>query len=334
MDLSTTWLGFRLANPFMPGASPLADDLDMVRKLEDAGASAIVLRSLFEEQLEDDKSDIACEDLASCAEMYLESATFFPRRLTFVLDPDSYLEQVRRIRAAVSVPVIASLNGTKPGAWLRYASKLEQAGASAIEVNLYLVPTDPGVSAERVERRAANVVATLRSTVRLPIAVKLTPFFSSLPNFATALLESGANGLVLFNRFYQPDFDLNTLDVVPSLKLSDPSELLLRLHWLAILSGRVRIPLAASGGIQTPIGAVKALMAGASAVQIVSTILRNGPGALTALRDGVARWLDTHDYGSLDEMKGSLDFSRSPDVTAFERKNYMRIMQGKRRGSG
>ncbi|MFL5363157.1 MAG: dihydroorotate dehydrogenase-like protein [Myxococcales bacterium] len=334
MDLSTTWLGLRLAHPFMPGASPLADDLDMVRRLEDAGAPAIVLRSLFEEQLEGKENLLQGDDVGSCAEMFLESATFFPRRLSFALGPDEYLAHIQRIRAAVSVPVIASLNGTRPGAWLRYARLLEQAGASAIEVNLYLIPTDPEITSERVERRAANVVAALRAAVSIPLGVKITPYFSSLPSFARSLSEAGANGLVLFNRFYQPDFDLDTLDVVPALKLSDPSELLLRLHWLAILSGRVHLPLAVSGGVHSPTGAVKALMAGASAVQVVSALLRGGPGALTALRDGTARWLEEHDYHSLDEMRGSLDFSRCPDPSVLERMNYMRILQAAKRPTG
>ncbi|MFL5437313.1 MAG: dihydroorotate dehydrogenase-like protein [Myxococcales bacterium] len=334
MDLSTTWLGLRLAHPFLPGASPLADDLDMVRRLEDAGAPAIVLRSLFEEQLEGKENLLQGDDVGSCAEMFLESATFFPRRLSFALGPDEYLAQIQRIRAAVSVPVIASLNGTRPGAWLRYARLLEQAGASAIEVNLYLIPTDPEVTSEKVERRAANVVAALRAAVSIPLGVKITPYFSSLPSFARSLSEAGANGLVLFNRFYQPDFDLDTLDVVPALKLSDPSELLLRLHWLAILSGRVHLPLAVSGGVHSPTGAVKALMAGASAVQVVSALLRGGPGALTALRDGTARWLEEHDYHSLDEMRGSLDFSRCPDPSVLERMNYMRILQAAKRPTG
>jgi dihydroorotate dehydrogenase (fumarate) len=331
LDLSTTWLGFRLPHPFMPGASLLGDDLDMVRRLEDAGASAIVLRSVFAEQLEDDGGIVGAEEVSSFAEMYVEGATFFPRRVAFATAPDAYLEHLRRVRASVGIPVIASLNGTRPGRWLRFGRLLEEAGASALEVNLYLIPTDPDVSGERIERSAANVVAALRAAVRMPIAVKLSPCFSSLPHFAATLAEAGANGLVLFNRFYQPDFDVNTLDVVPSLRLSDPSELLLRLHWLAVLSGRVRLPLAASGGIHTPIGAIKALMTGASALQLVSALLRGGPQELTALRDGVARWLEAHDYESLDELRGSLDFSRCPDATALERRNYMQILQARRR---
>lgn len=330
MDLSTSWLGLRLAHPFMPGASPLVDDLGMVRRLEDAGAAAIVMHSLFEEQIEGDISRTE-HDVEASAEMFVEAATFFPRPLTFRLGPDAYLEQVRRIRAAVHVPVIASLNGTTLGGWLRYARLLEEAGASALELNLYNVPTDPTVSAEALERRAVSIVAAVKYAVRIPIAVKLSPYFSSLPHFAAALVDAGADGLVLFNRFYQPDFDVDMLDVVPSLRLSDPSELLLRLHWLAILSGQIGVPLAASGGVHLPIHAIKVLMAGASAVQLVSAILQKGPGVLTAMRDAVARWLQEHEYDSVSQVKGSLDFSRCPDPAAFERGNYMRVLQGYRR---
>ena len=329
MDLSTSWLGLRLPHPFMPGASPLVDDLDTVRRLEDAGAAAIVMHSLFEEQIEGDIARTE-HDLETTAEMFLEAATFFPRPLTFALGPDAYLEQVRRIRAAVSVPVIASLNGTTRGGWLRYARLIELAGASALELNVYLVPTSPDLPAETVERTAIEIVRTVKSAVHIPIAVKLSPYFSSLPHFAAALVRAGADGLVLFNRFYQPDFDVDLLDVVPSLRLSDPSELLLRLHWLAILSGRVGVPLAASGGVHAPIHAVKALMAGASAIQLVSALLQKGPSALSAVRNGVVHWLEEHEYESLAQLKGSLDFSRCPDPAAFERGNYMRVLQGYR----
>jgi dihydroorotate dehydrogenase (fumarate) len=288
------------------------------------------MHSLFEEQIEGDFARVE-QDIEAFADIFVEASTFFPRPVAFALGPDAYLEQVRRIRAAVRVPVIASLNGTTRGGWLRYARLLEQAGANALELNFYSVATDPHVPADAVEKRAVDIVSDVVAAVRIPVAVKLSPFFSSLPHFAAALVSAGARGLVLFNRFYQPDFDVDALDVVPSLRLSDPSELLLRLHWLAILSGRVGVPMAVSGGVHGSVDAVKALMAGASSVQIVSAILRSGPSALTAIRDGLLRWLEEHEYESLAQLRGSLDFSRCPDPAAFERGNYMRVLQGYRR---
>ena len=326
MDLSTQYLGIDLAHPFMPGASPLVDDLDMVKRLEDAGASAIVMRSLFEEQIEQEA--LATERATSgVADAHAEALTYFPRPDEFVLGPDKYLDQLRKICDAVAVPVIASLNGTTPSGWLKHAKGFEQAGADAIELNVHYLPTDASETGESIEKRVVDEVRIVRESVKLPLAVKLSPFFSALPHLVRAISDAGADGVVLFNRFYQPDIDIEALEATPTLHLSDSSELLLRLRWLAILYGRVRSSLAVSGGVHTASDAVKAIMAGAHAVQLVSALLRNGPGHLAKVRTEVERWLVEKEYESLRQMQGSMSLLRCPDPAAFERANYMRILQ-------
>jgi dihydroorotate dehydrogenase (fumarate) len=324
MDLSTKYLGIKLAHPFMPGASPLVDDLDMVRRLEDAGASAIVMHSLFEEQIANERAGVA--HLATFESASAEATNFFPSLGEYRLGPDLYLEQIRKIKAAVKVPVFASLNGTTSEGWLHYAKLIEKAGADALELNVYHVATDPTETGRNVEERVLNVLAAIRKETKLPIAVKLSPFYSSVAQLAAELEKAGAKGLVLFNRFYQPDLDVEGLGVLPTLQLSDSSELLLRLRWLAIVSGRTELSLAASGGVHTPLDGLKAIMAGAHTVQIVSAILQHGPGKLTEIRDGVAKWLVEHEYESLEQAHGSLNLSRSPDPAAFERANYLKIL--------
>jgi dihydroorotate dehydrogenase (fumarate) len=330
MDLTTRYLGLELRHPFMPGASPLADDLGSVRRLEDAGASAIVMRSLFEEQ-------IIGEQLAShhsldhSGDSFAEALTYAPDPDQFVLGPEEYLEQVRRIKAAVHVPVIASLNGTTTGGWLEYAQLIEDAGADALELNVYQVATDPARTAADIEADTLEMVRTVVGEVEIPVAVKLSPFHTALTNFARQLDRAGARGLVLFNRFYQPDIDPEELEVVPALQLSDSRELLLRLRWLAILSNRIVASLAVTGGVHTGVDAVKAIMAGAHAVQIVSALLMNGPKQLTRIKDEVERWLEEREYSSLAQAQGSMGLLRCPDPKAFERGNYMRILQSWRR---
>ncbi|HKY19913.1 MAG TPA: dihydroorotate dehydrogenase-like protein [Vicinamibacterales bacterium] len=326
MKLTTTYLGLTLAHPFMPGASPLADNLDTVLELEDAGASAIVMRSLFEEQ-------ILHQRYGSVFLTQTEGATraavasHFPAIDEFVLAPDRYLEQVRRIKARVGVPVIASLNGTTTEGWLDGARWLEKAGADAVEVNFYHVATDWREDGLAVERRLLDVIAVLKETVRIPIAVKLSPFYSSLPHLASQLELIGAAGLVLFNRFYQPDIDPIELDAAPRLQLSTSSDLLLRLRWLAILSQTFRGSLAVTGGVHEPIDAVKAVMAGADAVQIVSALLQKGPRHLTTIRLGFEQWCESHEYESIDQVRDSMSLSLGPDPHAFERGHYARILQ-------
>lgn len=325
MDLSTTYLGFELPHPFMPGASPLVDDMDMIRRLEDAGAAAIVMHSLFEEQILAEEQNIS--GLERHGESHAEATSYLPDPDMFALGPTEYLEQIQRIRRAVSVPVIASLNGTTPRSWIEYARLIEQAGASALEVNVYLLATDPGENGEDVERRTIETVEAVKGAVSIPVAVKLSPFFSAFANLARRLDQAGADGLVLFNRFYQPDIDIEKLDLQPSLRLSDSGDLLLRLRWLAILSGRVRPSLAVTGGVHNGIDAVKAVMAGAHAIQMVSALLKHGPARLTQARDEMSAWLDEHGYESLRQMRGSMSASRSPDASALERANYMRVLQ-------
>ncbi len=326
MDLSTTYLGLSLAHPFMPGASPLVDDLDTVRRLEDAGASAIVMRSIFEEQVALAHAR-TLHDLEAHTDSFAEATSFFPKPSEYRLAPDAYLEQLRRIRAAVSVPVIASLNGVTPTGWLEYAKLLEQAGAHALELNVYHVATDPEEPGTLVEKRTLDILASVRASVTIPIAVKLSPFYSSLSSFAAELESSGAAGLVIFNRFYQPDIDIEHLEVAHDLHLSDSSELLLRLRWLAILSAKRKLDLAISGGVHTPTDAIKALMAGATSVQMVSALLRHGPSYLKVVIEGVRHWMIEHEYESLSQLRGSMNLARSPNPAAFERGNYMRLLQ-------
>ena len=333
MDLSTKYLGFDLPHPLMPGASPLADDLDTVRRLEDAGASAIVLRSLFEEQIARDQWSVDQHILAH-TESFAEATTYLPDPDEFVFGPERYLEHLHRVKAAVQVPVIASLNGTTPQGWLNYARLMEQAGADAIELNFYHVATDLEESGMSVEHRLTEAVRVIREGVRIPIAVKLSPFFSSLPHLAHQLEARGASGLVMFNRFYQPDIDPELLEAAPRLHFSTSNDLLLRVRWLAVLSGRIRTSLAASGGVHTGIDVIKAVMAGAHAVQVVAALLHHGPGFLAILVHDLKRWLEQHEYDSLAQAQGSMSLRRSPDPAAFERGNYMKVLQTWRTLSG
>jgi len=333
MDLSTTYLGLTLSHPLITGASPLVDHMDLVRRLEDAGAAAITMHSLFEEQLEVERT-ATWHHFDEHSGSHAEAATYFPRMDEFALGPEQYLEQIRRIKAAVRVPVIASLNGTTGRGWTEYARFMEQAGADAIEINVYAVATDATVSGEVMEQRVLEAARLVRGAVRIPVAVKLSPFFSSMAHLAGRLDALGVNGLVLFNRFYQPDIDLETLDVTPRLRLSNSSELLLRLRWLAILSGRVKASLAATGGVHTVEDVIKAIMVGADAVQLVSVLLQHGPEQLALLRQQLERWMGEREYDSVSQMRGSMNLGRCPDPAAFERGNYIRLLQTWRPESG
>jgi dihydroorotate dehydrogenase (fumarate) len=326
MDLSTTYLGFELPHPLMPGAGPMADDLDTVRRLEDAGAAAIVMRSLFEEQI---TSEEAATFAVTEAHDYSqgEAGTYFPSPDAFALGPDDYLEQIRRIKEAVGVPVIGSLNGVTPGGWLRYARLMEQAGADALELNVYTLATDATEDARTIEDRTIDVVREVRRSVHIPLAVKLSPFYTSFANFAHRLDEAGPAGLVLFNRFWQPGIDVEELEVRRELHLSDSSELPLRLRWLAILSGNVNATLAVTGGVHTVLDVIQAVMAGAHVVQMVSALLHHGPEHLAVLRRDLTQWLEEHEYGSLREMRGSMSMRTCPDPQAYERANYMLMLQ-------
>lgn len=327
MDLTTTYLGRTLPHPVMPGASPLADDIDSARRLEDAGAAALVLRSLFEEQ-------IAREQMAAFVhqeqhgESFGEAMSFFPDPESFVLGPEEYLRHLRRVKEAVGIPVFASLNGTTSGGWLEYARSMEQAGADALEMNIFHIPTNLEIPGATLERETLAMVREVKQGLGIPVAVKLAPFFTAFAHFARQLDEAGADGLVLFNRFYEPDINAVDLEVTRELHLSDSSELPLRLRWLAILSGRIKASLAVTGGVHTPLDVVKSIMAGAHAVQMVSELLMKGPHRLQEILDGVAEWMEEHEWNSIAEMRGNMSLLRVPDPSMYERANYMWMLQG------
>ncbi len=326
MDLSTTWLGLPLKNPLIAGASPLADDLGMVRQLEDAGAAAIVLRSLFEEQIERDTAGYF-DTVVAHHESSAEAAHFLPQSNEYILGPEKYLIHLENVKKAVGIPVVASLNGVTPSGWLSYAKLMAEAGADALELNLYHVATDARHSGAELEQQLVETVHKVSTDLSIPVAVKLSPYFSSLAHLSVALSHAGARGAVLFNRFYQPDIDIENLDVLQTLKLSDSSELLLRLRWLAILFGRTSLDLCCSGGVHNEVDALKALMAGARAVQMVSELLHHGPQRVTETLAGIEKWLIDHEYESLGQCIGSMSLWRCPNPAAFERGNYMRILQ-------
>ncbi|MBI5608055.1 MAG: dihydroorotate dehydrogenase-like protein [Deltaproteobacteria bacterium] len=326
MDLSTTWLGLPLKNPLIAGASPLADDLGMVRQLEDAGAAAIVLRSLFEEQIERDTAGYF-DTVVAHHESTAEAAHFLPQSSEYLLGPEKYLAHLEKVKKAVSIPVVASLNGITPTGWLSYANLMAEAGADALELNLYHVATDARHSGAELEQQLVETVHKVTSGLRIPVAVKLSPYYSSLSHLSVALGHAGARGAVLFNRFYQPDIDIENLDVLQTLKLSDSSELLLRLRWLAILYGRTQLDLSCSGGVHSEVDVIKALMAGARTVQMVSELLHCGPQRVTEVLAGVEQWLTEHEYESLSQCIGTMSLWRCPNPAAFERGNYMRILQ-------
>jgi len=325
-NLSTRYLGLDLPHPLMPGASPLADHLDSVRRLEDAGASAIVLRSLFEEQITREQT-AAFLHTELHSESSAEALSYFPLSQNFAFGPDEYLSHLAKVKAAVKVPVIASLNGTTPGGWLDHAPLIEQAGADALELNLYRLAFDPFLSGHEVEREGLDVVREVRRSVRLPLAVKLSPFYSSLAHFASELEKAGADGLILFNRFYQPDINPEDLELNRALSLSDQRELPLRLRWLGALSSQVKGSLAVSGGIHEARDAIKAIMAGAHAVQMVSVLLEKGPSHLSVLRRGMTYWMEEFEWGSLDSMRGNMNLKRCPDPEGYERANYAQMLQ-------
>ena len=325
MNLSTTYLGLTLAHPFMVGASPLADHLDTVKRLEDGGSAAIVLRSLFEEQITMAESQ-RVHHMDPFDVQFADALSGFPLAESYAIAPDQYLEHLRRVRSAVRIPVIASINGMTGGSWARFAASIEQAGASAIELNMYEMATDPDESAMAIETRIRDVVVELKRSLKIPVAVKLGPYFTAFGHLAHQLDQAGADGLVIFNRLYQPDIDVRDMTAVPHLELSTSAELLLRLRWLAALHARVRCSLAVTGGVATPTDGVKAILAGAHAVQLVSAILRHGPAYLTAMREGLERWMESKQLSSIDEVRGCID-GKAADTTLVERGNYIRTLQ-------
>jgi len=319
-------MGFKLPHPLMPGASPLVDDLDTVKRLEDAGAAAIVMHSLFEEQiLRDSQATIYYTEMNANANA--EAQTFMPAPDEFHMGPEQYLEHIRKIKAAVAVPVIASINGITAGGWSEYAKLIQQAGADGLELNVYNLATDLTESGPAVEKRTLDAVQNVKAAVSIPVAVKLSPYFSSVAHIVRQLEELNVEAVVLFNRFYQPDIDEEALEVAPRLSLSDSSELLLRIRWLALLSGRVKPSLGCTGGVHTHIDAIKAVMAGAHGIQMVSALLRYGPEYLRTVRERMVQWMEKHEYTSLKTMQGSMGMLQCADPGAYERANYMRVLQ-------
>jgi dihydroorotate dehydrogenase (fumarate) len=325
MDLSTKYLGLTLKNPLVVSASPLSEDIDNIRKMEEAGASAVVLQSLFEEQITVDSYELD-RHLSGGSESFAESLSYFPDLTSYNMGPEGYLEQVAKAKAAVKIPIIASLNGVSSGGWIRYAKKMEEAGADALELNIYSIPTDLDTTSEQIEQGYAKLVGDVKAGIGIPVAVKLGPFFSTLANLARRLEQAGAGALVLFNRFYQPDFDLEALEIVPSLKLSTQYELMLRLHWVAILSGRVNVDLAITGGVHTAQDVLKAMMAGAQVVEIASALLQNGIGYLKTLESDLTAWMEEHEYESIRQMQGSMSQRSVADPNSFLRANYLKVL--------
>jgi len=326
IDLSTTYMGLKLKNPIVPSASPLSRDVATVRELEDNGAAAIVMHSLFEEQISHEASAIS-HYLERGTESFAESLTYFPKAEDYAVGPDEYLEHIRALKGAVGIPVIASLNGVTTGGWIEYAQKMEAAGADALELNVYYVATDPRIDGRHVEDLYVEILKAVKAKVKVPVAMKLSPFFSSMSHMAKRLEEAGADGLVLFNRFYQPDLDLESLEVVPNLKLSNPSNMRLPLRWVAVLYGRVSTSLAATSGVDLPQDVIKMIMVGADVTMVCATLLRNGPGRVKELLKGVKEWMMEHEYESVDQMKGSMSQVACADPAAFERANYMKALQ-------
>lgn len=327
MNLTTTYLGLTLRSPLVPAAAaPLSEDIDNIRRMEDAGAGAVVLHSLFEEQLIREKFELH-HHLTYGTESFAESLTYFPEPEEFHVGPELYLEHIRQAKESVSIPIIASLNGYTPGGWVEYAQMMQQAGADAIELNVYYVPTEMNLSGAEVEQNYINILRDVKSEVTIPVAMKLSPFFSNMANMAKRLDDAGANALVLFNRFYQPDIDLDHLEVYPHLILSTPQAARLPMRWIAILYGRLRADLAATGGIQKGQDALKMLMVGAKITQLCSVLLRHGIGHIQVLETEMRRWMEEHEYESVEQMQGSMSQIYCPDASAFERAQYMKAIQ-------
>lgn len=323
-NLATTYLGLKLKSPIVVSAGPLCKDLGNIKKMEDAGAAAVVLHSLFEEQINLESNEV--DQFLGIEAVGPEAENMFPDMGTYNIGPEGYLEHIRKAKAAVKIPVIASLNGMTNGGWIRYAKMMEEAGADALELNIYYLPTDPNVTGAQVEEMTTELVANVNSSVRIPLAVKLSPYYSSIANVAKNLDQCGADGLVLFNRFYQPDFDLENLEVVPTLMLSRSNEIKLRLHWAAILFGKIKADLAITGGVHTAEDVVKSMMAGAKVAMTTSALLEHGIDYIKSLTAGLTKWLEEHEYESIAQMQGSMSQKNVAHPAAFERANYMKVL--------
>jgi dihydroorotate dehydrogenase (fumarate) len=324
-DLTTTYLGLKLKNPLVASPSPLTEKVENVKRMEEAGIAAIVMYSLFEEQIIHESLELD-HFLNRGTETYAESLTYFPNIGRYSLAPDKYLERLEKNKRAVNIPVMGSLNGVSNGGWIEYARKIQEAGADALELNIYYLPTDLKLTSDQMEENYLNLVNNVHSKVSIPLAVKLPPFFTALPNFANRLVEAGADGLVLFNRFYQPDFDLENLEVTPNLVLSNSDELRLPLRWIAILYGKVKTDLALTTGVHTGEDAIKAMMAGANVAMTTSALLKRGTSAIPQILGGMEAWMTEHEYQSVTQMRGSMSQGSVAEPASFERANYMKVL--------
>jgi dihydroorotate dehydrogenase (fumarate) len=325
MDLTTTYLGLKLRTPLVPSASPLSDEIDSIKRMEDAGASAVVLYSLFEEQLRQDRLELH-HHMESGTFSFPEALTYFPEPEEYHLGPEEYLKHIATAKKSVKIPVIASLNGSSPGGWTQYARLVQQAGADALELNIYYIPTNMNLPAGEVEQTYFDILKAVKSEVTIPVAVKLSPFFTNFANMAKRLNETGADGLVLFNRFYQPDIDLDTLEVKPNILLSTPMAMRVPLRWIAILYGHLKCSLAATSGIHRASDVLKMLMAGADVTMLCSTLIRHGVGHIQVIEKDLVAWMEEHEYESVAQLKGSLSQKNCPAPSAFERAQYMRAI--------
>jgi dihydroorotate dehydrogenase (fumarate) len=325
IDLTTTYLGLELKNPLVASSSPLSKRVDTVKKMEDAGISAVVMYSLFEEQITHESKALN-HFLELGTNSFAEAITYFPDLEKYNIGPEEYLDLIQKIKKSVSMPVIGSLNGISSGGWVDYAKKIEQAGADALELNMYYIPTDLNLASQELEKTYVDLVKDIKKQIHIPLAVKLSPFFTSLPSLASRLVQAGANGLVLFNRFIQPDFDIETLEVVPSLQLSTSSELRLPLRWTALLYGKIKADLALTSGVHTVQDVVKSVMAGASVTMLASELLENGTRRVTELNSQLLDWMEKYEYKSIKQMRGSMSQKNVSEPAAFERANYMRAL--------
>ncbi len=327
MDLSTTYLGLNLKSPLVVGScAPLTEDLDNLKRMEDSGAGAIVLHSFFEEQLRQERLELH-HHLTYGTESFAEALTYFPEPQIFHVGSDEYLSHIRQAKESLNIPIIGSLNGSTLGGWLDYAQQIEQAGADALELNIYYIPTDLDIPGAEVEQNYLDILKAVRSEIKIPLAVKIGPHFSNMANMAKRFAEYGADGLVLFNRFYQPDINLEDLEVYPNVLLSTPHEIRLPMRWIAILYGRVELDFAATSGILHATDVLKILMVGAKITQLVSSLLRHGIGHISVLEANMLRWMEEHEYESVKQMQGSMSQLHCPDPSAFERVNYMKALQ-------
>ncbi len=325
MDLTTTYMGLKLKNPLVPSASPLSKDLDSIRKLEDAGASAIVLYSLFEEQISFEAEELD-HFLSYGTNSFAEALTYFPEAQDYRLGPEGYLEHIRKAKEATGIPIIASLNGVSTGGWIDYARKMEQAGADGLELNVYMLATDPARTSAEIEQVYIDVLKAVKSSIRIPVAMKLSPFFSATAAIAKRLDDAGADALVLFNRFYQPDIDLEALEVKPGVVLSSSEDLRLPLRWIAILFGHIKASMAGTSGVHSAVDALKLIMAGADVANLCAVLLKNGPAHLGKILDDMERWLEEHEYTNLRMARGSMSQKNVAEPAAYERANYIKAL--------